>query len=80
MSWVEQAKCKEADVKQFFPQREIGHNVSKTVRKYCEVCPVKQQCLDFAMSQDEIPGIWGGVTRLQRRSFKSRWNKLQRIA
>lgn len=27
----------------------------------CNTCPVKQKCLDLAIEQKEVHGVWGGV-------------------
>lgn len=36
--------------------------------RYCHVCPVRQQCLEQAMTFNEY-GIWGGTTRTMRRDL-----------
>jgi WhiB family redox-sensing transcriptional regulator len=37
---------------------------------YCLTCPVRIQCLDWAVEQGEI-GIWGNTTSYQRRQITS---------
>jgi len=32
----------------------------------CVGCPVRQQCLDYALARDERFGIWGGLSYRQR--------------
>lgn len=32
----------------------------------CEDCPVRQECLDYAMEYGENDGIWGGLTQQER--------------
>jgi hypothetical protein len=32
---------------------------------YCNVCPVKVECLDYALANHEV-GTWGGTTAYQR--------------
>jgi WhiB family redox-sensing transcriptional regulator len=34
--------------------------------KICNSCPVKQACLEHALSVPEIYGVWGGMTEEQR--------------
>lgn len=41
--------------------------LAKTV---CNRCPVKQLCLEYAMTEDEM-GTWGGLTAHERRQLKS---------
>lgn len=38
----------------------------------CNLCPVKQECRDFAFDNNEIFGIWGGMTENQRKFFRNR--------
>jgi WhiB family redox-sensing transcriptional regulator len=42
--------------------------ISDEIRELCETCPVRLDCLVFALVNDEH-GIWGGTTRLQRSRF-----------
>jgi len=46
----------------------------KEAKKLCEACPMKMQCLEYALEADERYGIWGGLTYLQRRKL-SRGNR-----
>jgi len=48
----------------FFPRVEgRGGRISKKelaeARKYCRVCPVQRECLEYACRTDSV-GIWGG--------------------
>ncbi len=38
----------------------------------CSVCPVRVQCLDFAVEIREPYGIWGGLTEADRRQLVAR--------
>lgn len=38
----------------------------------CYKCPVIQKCRDEAFSNNEIYGIWGGMTELQRKEMRKR--------
>lgn len=64
MSWFSKAACKGADINMFFPKR--GEVISDTVRQICAVCPVQQECLDYALSQDFQIGVYGGLSGRQR--------------
>lgn len=33
----------------------------------CGMCKVKGECLDYAMSNTEVEGVWGGTNSYQRR-------------
>ena len=38
----------------------------------CDSCPVRQQCLNEALDNNESAGIWGGLDPDERRSLKRR--------
>lgn len=42
---------------------------------YCAICPVQEQCLDFALGTREREGIWGGTTGNERRSMLNKMRK-----
>jgi WhiB family transcriptional regulator, redox-sensing transcriptional regulator len=33
----------------------------------CEACPVREDCLDFALTKPELVGVWGGTTQAERK-------------
>ena len=78
--------CASVDPELFFPQ-EVEINDSKLVSKYqnlsaakavCNSCPLKLQCLEYALKNYEI-GVWGGTTEHQREDLRKLSNiKLSR--
>jgi WhiB family redox-sensing transcriptional regulator len=36
-------------------------------RQVCSTCPVTGECLDYAIENHMVDGIWGGMTVKQRR-------------
>jgi WhiB family transcriptional regulator, redox-sensing transcriptional regulator len=40
------------------------------VKRICMACPVREECLDYALSNDERFGIWGGLSERERRRAK----------
>ena len=68
MSWQKQAYCRGSGV-DFFPEQQVNTKIL-IATKFCDVCPVKQQCLDFAMNNRIDYGIWGGKTAANRRSMR----------
>lgn len=38
-----------------------------------EVCPIRHECLLFALTNNEKSGVWGGTTELTRRAIRKRW-------
>ena len=68
--WREAGACLTADPDLFFPIAvgdgdTAGQQVSRALR-ICADCPVRQQCLEFAMRTREPAGIWGGTTPEER--------------
>ena len=52
----------------FFPGRG---ETAGPARQVCAQCPVRQQCLEFAVSNRIVYGIWGGLTGPERRALQS---------
>ena len=75
LTWMEQGACRGFDAEQFFP--DVGAPRSQTrfiVEQFCNVCPVKQSCLNFALDNYEL-GIWGGTTTRKRKDIRSKRSK-----
>jgi WhiB family transcriptional regulator, redox-sensing transcriptional regulator len=68
--WQERAACRGAPIEVFFPGRG---ETAGPARQICARCPVCQQCLEFAVSNRIVSGIWGGLTGPDRRALQSRW-------
>jgi WhiB family redox-sensing transcriptional regulator len=43
-----------------------------SVRELCDACPVRRECLDFALSDESITGLWGGTSDTERREIRRR--------
>jgi WhiB family redox-sensing transcriptional regulator len=67
--WRERAACRGADLQVFFPGR--GES-AEPARRICAACPVRQPCLDYAISHGIVHGIWGGLAERDRRGLRSR--------
>lgn len=37
------------------------------------VCPIREECLLFALTNNEKCGIWGGTSEICRRAIRKRW-------
>lgn len=65
--WVEHAACVGSDVSVFFPPRgSNGHEA----RRICATCPVRVECLDYAIESRERYGIFGGKDREERAAIR----------
>jgi WhiB family redox-sensing transcriptional regulator len=69
-SWRELAACRGTDLDVFFPDR--GES-AEPARQVCAPCPVREQCLDYAISNRITGGIWGGMSERERRALRSGW-------
>jgi WhiB family transcriptional regulator, redox-sensing transcriptional regulator len=73
--WRELAACRGADLNLFFPGRG---ETTGLARQACAQCPVRQQCLEYAVSNRIVYGIWGGLTGPERRALQSDWLRAAR--
>lgn len=69
MSWQDQAACRGTDTELFFPQR--GDRVSEA-KAVCRRCAVRAECLEYALANREVHGIWGGLSERERRQVRRR--------
>lgn len=67
--WMYQAACAEVGGDLWYPEKGSNGVVIDRVRAICAACPVKSQCLDYAMSNVEIWGIFGGLTYKERQKL-----------
>lgn len=75
MTWMEQGACKNAPQEQFFPEKTFGGTAyKKVIETYCNVCPVKNSCFNFALDNFEM-GIWGGTTARGRAAIRAKMVK-----
>jgi WhiB family redox-sensing transcriptional regulator len=68
-AWQRSGACRGENVEAFIPNR--GGSFS-AARELCGACPVRQECFDFAMADDEVVGMWGGTTERERRAIRAR--------
>jgi WhiB family transcriptional regulator, redox-sensing transcriptional regulator len=81
MAWTDQATCRGADTEMFFPPRGMpSKDIYPIIEIYCNVCPVKQECLEYALENVERNGIWGGTTGRERRYIASKRTQLRKKA
>ncbi len=67
--WMLEARCLDADPEAFFPEKGGS---TREAKRICGICPVQQECLDYALERDQRFGIWGGMSERERRRFKRR--------
>ena len=69
LDWQERALCAQTDPEAFFPEKGGSTREAKRV---CLTCDVRGECLEYALSNDERFGIWGGLSERERRKLKRR--------
>ena len=66
LPWYRDARCAEEDVsKTWFHSgdlREVNH-----AKRVCQGCPVRQECLEYALTTPDQWGVWGGLSERERR-------------
>lgn len=69
--WYEEAACATYSAEVFFPPSEIplAANQAKAI---CEGCPVREECLSFALETAQAEGVWGGMDAGERRRMRRR--------
>ena len=69
--WYEEAACASYPAEVFFPPSEVplAANPAKAV---CEGCPVREECLSFALETAQAEGVWGGMDAGERRRLRRR--------
>ena len=67
LAWQDQALCAQTDPEAVFPEKGGS---TREAKRICVGCEVKQECLEYALMQDERFGIWGGLSERERRRLK----------
>ena len=65
--WQERALCAQTDPEAFFPEKGGS---TREAKRICLGCDVKDECLEYALANDERFGIWGGLSERERRRLK----------
>jgi len=71
-TWHLKAACRGPESVLFFPpsfpeRRDERDSREAEAKHICTACPVRRECLDFAVRVREPHGIWGGLTEAERR-------------
>ncbi|WP_443055423.1 WhiB family transcriptional regulator [Streptomyces sp. ISBFB 2968] len=69
-NWRDDAECRRHDPDLWFA---VGHTPgwqqkTEEAITICGRCPVRPQCLEWALSTDQRSGVWGGLTEQERRA------------
>ena len=64
--YEEDAKCKGIDNPEIFFPSPGDTEALKAAKQLCGECPVIQECLEYALNNNERYGIWGGKSTRER--------------
>ena len=67
-AWMAEGECNGLDPALFYPDQ--GGDAA-TPKRICSTCPVRVQCLEYALLTNERHGIWGGVSERERRRMRA---------
>ena len=72
MEWVHRALCTDEDPELFFPIGTTGPAASQidAAKAVCARCPVRLECLEWAMLTAQDSGVWGGLSEEERRALR----------
>lgn len=82
--WMDGARCYGGDDPDiFFPPRdkELYKKIATEAKKYClgpngkSPCPVRAECLWYAIENDEQHGIFGGMSHRERNALVRKWSR-----
>ena len=63
--WMDQAICRGKNTELYF-----GAAVKQEgVKRQCKPCPVRRDCLNYAITRKIEEGVWGGLTGYERRKL-----------
>jgi WhiB family redox-sensing transcriptional regulator len=73
LGWQFRAACRGEDSSLFFAPNYFERKEQKDAREdraraICARCPVRMDCLEYALRIREPHGIWGGLNELERRN------------
>ena len=75
--WQFRAACRGEDSAWFFAPNYFEKRFEKEAReakakRVCAGCPVREECLAYALRLREGHGIWGGLNEMERRNLLRR--------
>ncbi|MEE8601916.1 WhiB family transcriptional regulator [Euzebya tangerina] len=72
--WQTHGLCRTIDSSIFFPPAQFEHKPERETREkrakaICGECPVKAECIDWALTTKEPHGVWGGYSESERKQI-----------
>ncbi len=74
IDWLDRAACRDQNPELFFPVSEVGPGAEQIARAkaVCAQCPVRDECLSYAIDNRLDHGVFGGMTPDERRKTARR--------
>lgn len=74
--WMDEARCGTkqqragvvVDPDNFWPEKGQP-DMTSVAKALCRECPVRVECLEYALKHEEMEGVWGGLSDKQRRNL-----------
>lgn len=88
-AWSDRAACRDAvergdaDPEDWFASEATAVGaaaVERAVEVCWDECPVRAECLEWALAEGEGSGVWGGVPESKRRSIRRGRQRKRRLA
>jgi WhiB family redox-sensing transcriptional regulator len=68
-AWHAQALCRGTGTEAFIKGPKDRYETAKAV---CAACPVRRECLEYALEDKDLTGCWGGTDDRERREMRRR--------
>jgi WhiB family transcriptional regulator, redox-sensing transcriptional regulator len=68
-AFYDQAACRDADPDIFFPEKGEWTRAIEA-KAICGSCPVREECLQWALETGQLFGTWGGLGERERRRLR----------
>lgn len=67
--WYRDALCKATNSDEFSPTVETAASLAQIKSSFCDICPVRDRCLQFAIISGDR-GYWGGTSTAERAAMR----------
>lgn len=75
MDWRHKAACQDEDPELFFwsgkETAEANQRQIAAAKAVCRLCPVRTECLEWALKTGQDDGVWGGASVEERRTLRA---------
>lgn len=73
--WEQHAACRGADTSVFFAPDRFESKRERSAREaaakeICARCPAVEPCRQYALGNEEVFGVWGGLGAVERRRLR----------